>query len=342
MSEETNTSGRRITIYDLATLSGASPTAVSSVLNGTWEKRRISAALAERITKIADENGYERNMQASALRRDKSHLIGMIVPKYDNRYFGSIVERFEIMARERGLFPIITCTQRDSELEFQAARAMISHQVSCLIATGATNPDRISKICKAAGVRSLNLDLPGKLAPSVISDNRGGARALTQRILASSAKDRSPSQPLLYVGGRPDHNTLERMQGFRDAHEEAGIAVDESLFLTTGYAPEKAQQALDDLVTKTGKLPPAMFVSSTIPLEGVLRWIKATGHFGETQPHIGCFDWDPLVSALTENIIMIRQDVPSMLNALFALIDAEPGKPRVIEIPTLFASANTQ
>src|SRR5690606_23019792 len=104
------TTGRRTTIYDLAALAGASPTAVSAVLNGTWKKRRISAALAERITRIADEQGYAVNMQASALRREKSHLIGMIVPKYDNRYFGSIVERFEAMARDRGLFPIITCT----------------------------------------------------------------------------------------------------------------------------------------------------------------------------------------------------------------------------------------
>ena len=44
------------------------------------------------------------------LRSKKSHVIGMIIPKYDNRYFGSIAERFEEMARERGLLPIITCT----------------------------------------------------------------------------------------------------------------------------------------------------------------------------------------------------------------------------------------
>ena len=79
-----------------------------------------------------------------------------------------------------------------------------------------------------------------------------------------------------------------------------------------------------------------MFVSSTIPLEGVIRWFKASGHFGDRLPHIGCFDWDPLVSALTENIVMLRQDVPSMLDELFKLIDAETGEPRVIEVPTLF------
>ncbi len=56
----------------------------------------------------------------------KSHVIGMIIPKYDNRYFGSIAERFEEMARERGLLPIITCTRRRPELEIEAVKAMLS------------------------------------------------------------------------------------------------------------------------------------------------------------------------------------------------------------------------
>lgn len=331
--------GKRLTIYDLAKLGGVSPTAVSSVLNGTWKKRRISATLAERIKHLADENGYALNMQASGLRRDDSRLIGMIVPKYDNRYFGSIVEKFESMARDRGLFPIITCTQRNPELEVQAARAMISHQVDCLIATGATDPDRITKICSKAGVRSLNLDLPGKLASSVISDNFQGSLELTKRILSASAEIRPPKEPLLYVGGRSDHNTLERIKGFTKAHEEAGIRVDTDLILATGYAPEKAQFALEELAEKRGKLPSAMFVNSTIPLEGVMRWIKTSGHYGENIPYIGCFDWDPLVSVFNENILMVRQDVPTMLQTLFQLIDKGTETPQLIKIPTIFDSS---
>ncbi len=97
------TPAKRTTIYDLAELAGTSASAVSAVLNGNWKKRRISAKLAERITKLAEEQGYAVNMQASVLRRERSKIIGMIVPKYDNRYFGSIVEQFEVRARERGL-----------------------------------------------------------------------------------------------------------------------------------------------------------------------------------------------------------------------------------------------
>lgn len=335
MSANRENLGRRTTIYDLAQLAGASPTAVSAVLNGSWKKRRISVALAEKITRLAEEQGYAVNMQASNLRRERSQLIGMLLPKYDNRYFGSIAETFEVMARARGLFPIITCTQRDPDLEIQAARAMISHQVDCLVATGATDPDRITEICAAAGVRSLNLDLPGTLAPSVISDNRAGAKALTQRVFSAVS---GPKTPLLFVGGRrSDHNTAERLEGFREAHLEAGLQLDEDLVLATGYAPERAEEALIALAARRPELPAAMFVNSTISLEGVVHWLKASGHFGKRAPHIGCFDWDPLAAVLTENILMQRQDVPAMLTALFNLIDHEPAALKKIEVPTLAA-----
>lgn len=99
-----------------------------------------------------------------------------------------------------GLLPIITCTRRQPELEVEAARAMLSWQVDWVIATGATHPDKIAQMCHQAGVPTLNLDLPGTLAPSIISDNYAGAKALTESILASSQKRYGVLAPLTFVG----------------------------------------------------------------------------------------------------------------------------------------------
>lgn len=327
---------KRTTIYDLAELAGTSASAVSAVLNGNWKKRRISAKLAEKITKLAEEQGYALNMQASVLRRDRSRIIGMIVPKYDNRYFGSIVEQFEALARERGLFPIVTCTRRDPALELEAARAMLSYQVDCVIATGATDPDRVMDLCSAAGVRTINLDLPGSRAPSVISDNYGGALELTRRVFANCRKEYGEKTPLLFVGGRgSDHNTMERVRGFRDAHAEAGVAVDETLVLTCGYAPDKAENAMTQLAERASNLPRGMFVNSTISLEGVMHWIRRSGHYADRVPQLGCFDWDPFVAMLGDHIEMVRQDVPKMLEAVFGIIDSGATDLSVVQIPPI-------
>lgn len=330
------TQTKRTTIYDLAELAGTSASAVSAVLNGNWKKRRISAKLAEKITKLAEEQGYALNMQASVLRRERSKIIGMIVPKYDNRYFASIVEQFEMLARARGLFPIITCTQRDPALEVEAARAMLSYQVDCLIATGATDPDHIVDLCAAAGVRTINLDLPGTRAPSVISDNYGGALELTRRVLTNCEREFGEKSPLLFVGGRgSDHNTMERVRGFRDAHAEAGVTVDETLVMTCGYAPEKAENAMKQLAERKEPLPRGMFVNSTISLEGVMRWIRRSGRYADRVPQLGCFDWDPFVAMLGDHIEMVRQDVPKMLEAVFGIIDSGATDRTVVQIPPI-------
>lgn len=252
---------KKITIYDLAELSGVSASAVSAILNGNWKKRRISAKLAEKVTRIAEEQGYAINRQASMLRSKKSHVIGMIVPKYDNRYFGSVAESFEEMARERGLLPIITCTRRRPELEIEAVKAMLSWQVDWVVATGATNPDKITELCQQAGVPTVNLDLPGTLAPSVISDNYAGARALTDKILDNSARRHGRLAPLTFVGGRSsDHNTLERLRGFRDAHQARGLSVPDENVLAPGYSKGKVEACMQ-----------ARFSTPEEHLQGALR-----------------------------------------------------------------------
>ncbi len=331
---------KKTTIYDIAALAGTSPSAVSAILNGGWRKRRISAGLAEKVTRIAEEQGYARNMQASLLRRKRSRIVGMIAPKYDNRYFSSIAEGFEAMARARGLFPVVTCTRRDPALEVEAARELVSYQVEWLVATGATDPDRIADLCAAAGVKCLNLDLPGSRAPSVISDNYAGAHTLTRRIVANARRRRGAAAPLMFIGGRgTDFNTRERVRGFRAALAEEGIETDDRFVLTCGYAAEKAEAALQGFSESGLALPPGMFVNSTISLEGVMRWMKRAGLTGARAPALGCFDWDPFVALLGDGVEMMRQDVPAMLDAVFDIIDKGGSARALIEIPPLLAGA---
>jgi DNA-binding LacI/PurR family transcriptional regulator len=308
-------SSKRPTIYDLAELVGTSPTAVSSVLNGSWKKRRISQKLADRVLQAAQEHGYTVNIQASVLRRDRSNIVGMILPKYDNRFFGAMAEQFETRAREAGLFPVITCTQRDPALELQAAREMLSYQVDYLICTGATDPDQITDLCRAAGVKTLNLDLPGTKAPSILSDNFTAARDLTRVILDACARDFGGSAPLMFIGGRSDdHNTRERRRGFLEAHKERGITVPDHLMITNGYAPEKARETL----LKMADVPNGIFVNSTITLEGVVFWLRSLAPERAAQIRYGSFDWDPFGALLPQNVGMVRQDVSALLDLTFS------------------------
>lgn len=340
VADESDEVSKRPTIYDIAILAGTSPSAVSSVLNGTWKKRRISVKLADRVSRVAEEQGYTTNIQASVLRRARSNIIGMIIPKYDNRYFGAIAEHFEARARGRGLFPVVTCTQRDPALEVEAAKELISYQVETLIATGATDPERITQICQAANVRSINLDLPGSGAPSVISDNYTGAMDLTDVLLDKCEENLGWQGPLTFVGGRlSDHNTAERLRGFIDAQKRRGIDPDQAKVLALGYSAENSENALMSCETKG---PTGLFINSTISLEGAMRWYRKQGPEQAGLIRFGCFDWDPFGEFLPGNVGMVQQDVETMLDRIFELIESDAKLGNPVLVPCIFRPVGSE
>ncbi|MGO3003582.1 MAG: substrate-binding domain-containing protein [Halomonas sp.] len=323
-------SPKRLTIYDLARLADTSPSTVSAVLNGSWQRRRISQKLADKILSLAESEGYSANMQARALRRERSGIIGMILPLYDNRYFSSIAQHFEAQARQRGLFAIVACTNRDPAQEREAARMMLAYRVECLVSTGATDPDTISVMCDESGVARINLDLPGSKAPSVISDNREGARQLTNAILDRLAGQAARDDAILFIGGRSeDHNTRERIAGFSQARAERGLSTSEADILPCDYAADKAQVALEAYMRPRSTLPSAMFVNSTISLEGVVRWLQRGGYQLDDMI-VGCFDWDPLAAAFHPHLIMARQSVGEMIDRVFEVIDTPSPDARLL------------
>ena len=186
----------------------------------------------------------------------------------------------------------------------------------------------------------VNLDLPGSLAPSVISDNYGGAKALTHKILANSAGRRGTLAPLTFIGGRSgDHNTSERLRGFHDAHRELGLSVPQENILAPGYSKGKVEACLQARFGAAKTSLPGIFVNSTISLEGVVRWLSQAGLTGSEQPPMGCFYLVPFFYLRGHDIDMVQQDVPAMLEAVFQIIDSGDASQQRIEIPPLLMSS---
>lgn len=316
--------GRKVTIYDIAELAGTSASTVSAVLNGDWRARRIKEASAVAIRKVAEEAGYVHNMQARALRQQSSGLIGMILPLHETRFFSSISQNFEREARARNLWPIVVSTLRDPEMEVSTARTLISYRVECLLVTGATDPDAVGAVCDAANVRHVNLDLPGRNAPSVISDNYRGAFDLTNVILDGMREvPGGPTSDIYFIGGlASDDATRRRMDGFADALRARGTEPAAGQINACGYAPELAEAASRELYHRLGRLPAGLFVNSTIAFEGVVRFFRTLPRDMLQTITVGCSDWDPFATLVGFPLTMLRQDAEAMVEEAFAIIDS--------------------
>ncbi len=324
---------KKATIYDLSVLSGSSPSTVSAVLNGTWQKRRIARDTAQTIFGLAEQHQYTANLQARGLRHSRSGLFGLMVPVHDNRYFSSMAQTFEAHVRSRGQCPVVVSASRDPEEERRTAETLISYSIDGLFIVGATDPDGVHQVCRAAGLRHVNIDLPGTKAHSVISDNYEGARILTEAIIDRFGPD-DPLRPdqLYLFGGRNDHASRERIAAFH-ATKKARLGDDpDDGVQSTGYSPEMTLAAFERFHARNGRLPRALFVNSSINMEGLLRFMAGRPPEMFEGLVVGCYDYDPFGSFLPFPVIMIRQNSEAMIAKAFELIDTAASPPQTFLI----------
>ncbi|MEO5805512.1 substrate-binding domain-containing protein [Devosia sp.] len=310
------------TIYDIAKASNAAPSTVSLVLNGRWANHRIKPDTAERILQVAEKVGYAVNLKARGLRLSRSGLAGMILPQYRNWFFAGLAEKFEAEARALGLCPIVVSTQRNPVNEAKVTEALLAQQIEFLFIAGVRDPAPLNAMCRAANVCCINIDLPGPDAPSVVSDNRAGARQLTEIIIDKLRAEKRPLDDWFFFGGVDnDANTSDRVAGFTEALEAAGIAVTADMFDCNGYTPEAGALALSERHAKFGQLPAGLFANGITALEGLLKFTANLPANTLDSTIVGGFDWDPFAAHLRFDLTMVRQDVDAMISAGFTLLD---------------------
>lgn len=334
------------TIYDIAAKAGASPSTVSAALNGTWKKRRIAPATAEKIIEIAREGGYSTNLQARALRTSRSGLVALLVPEY-NRFFSSIAQTFSDEVRARSQCPIIISTGRDTNKESDTVADLMSWSIDAVFFVGAVAPETLSAQCKAADIAHVFVDQPCDLAPSVVTDSRTGARILTREILSSMTKrsvsvGKSPRDNIFFLGGdRSLPSTRNRVEGFSEAvYAHVGQLNPEQIIADT-YDLLQATETLATLYNELGGLPQGLFINSDTVFEGALRFLATLSEEELADCSIGCFDYEPLGQLLRFPVHMMRQRHKMLIQRAFALLESNSGpviemvQPELYLAPTL-------
>ncbi len=79
---------KKTTIYDIAKKLDITAATVSRALNNN---SKISEATKDLVLKTAAQMKYEPNKLALALKSGKSYNVGVIVPRVDSNFFGSII-----------------------------------------------------------------------------------------------------------------------------------------------------------------------------------------------------------------------------------------------------------
>lgn len=121
----------KLTIKDIAKLSGTSKTTVSFYLNGKMDK--MSSSTRERIRAVIEKTNYEPNVIARSLNAKSIQLIGVIIGDITNSFANQIVKGIDNIAKEKNYQLIIGNSNYDFQMERKYIERMIAMGVDGFI-----------------------------------------------------------------------------------------------------------------------------------------------------------------------------------------------------------------
>ncbi len=108
-------SRKRVTISDVAREAGVSPGTVSRVLNQRDGDIKISPATQQRVQTAIQHLGYQRNPFASALRTERTGIIGAITRDISAVFLSQVARELQQVAHSQGIELLIDHAEQDLE-----------------------------------------------------------------------------------------------------------------------------------------------------------------------------------------------------------------------------------
>lgn len=263
----------RPTIHDVARRANVSPATVSKVLRGIGSARPENI---ERIREAVRELGFRVDPLAANLRKAQRAIVGLVVPDFQNPFFGALVSEFEQLAMASGYRLVAVSSAEDRDREEAQIEALLDWRVAGLILLPSSDEPAGRTAIDEQGVATVLLDRAPASAPydSVGADNFTASAAVVRHLIKLGHRRILLASANL---SRPDMQ--DRLRGSMAAAEEAGIA-DRMEVLTCGIDVPSALQAVARRLDRNN-LPTAIF---TLFSPATLATLRELGRRGLSIP----------------------------------------------------------
>jgi LacI family transcriptional regulator len=289
-------------LIDVARRAKVNISTVSRVLNGTG---KIGEETRARVHKVMREVGYKPNRVARRLRTTggTSHLLGLIIPNIQNIFFADLARGVEDVAY-RNNFAVLLCNYDEDEArERFYLDVMQSESVDGIILPPIHEHDAaVMKVVKSGlPIVCVDRSLAGGNLDKVEVDNRRGAFEAVAHLIARGHRR------IGLIGGPADSSTgRERLNGYKDAHQAAGIPLRSELMRFGDYKQDSGQLRAHELLALADP-PTALFVCNGLMNAGALEAIASRGLKVPRQIALVGFDELPLASVFNPPLTVVRQ-----------------------------------
>ncbi len=295
----------RITIKDIAKMSGLSITSVSLILNG--KDVRVSQEKRDNVLSIAKQYGYIPNSYAVGLVTRRTNTVGLIIPDISNMFFSQVAKYMEKNFKEHG-YRLILCNTDDSAEEERNYMKMMLSQVDALVICRANenvdSPD-ISGF-KKNGIPVVAFDRydENMHCPVVATDNKTAVKEAIKHLVSLGHR-----RIACITGPVNSFSYASRFDGYKEALSEEGIEFDDRLVRNGDY---RFESGFDCTMSLLKENPTVIFAFNDMMAYGGFKAIEQSGLRVPEDVSVLGFDDLMFSSMLSVPLSSVRQDVEGM------------------------------
>lgn len=335
MTQDDKTIDHRVTLEEVARMAGVSRATSSRVVNASLKVNPDARrAVEEAIARL----GYVPNRAARSLMTRRSDSIGVIIPTPNARLFGDPFFLLFLNGIGTALalrdFHLLLLIAQSGEEEKRLEQYVAAGHIDGVVLTALHGEDPLPERLAARGVPVVvNGRGPrGARASYVDADSRGGAAAATAHLLAQGRRKVATISGSLDIPA-----SLDRLLGFRDALEAAGLPIDPTLEEVGDFSQEGAARAMNLLLERQPDLD-GVFVASDSMAAMALRVLQSAGRRVPDDVAVVGFDDQPIAETTLPPLSSVRHPIEAMSHEMVRLllhsIEARDHLPRQVMFPT--------
>src|SRR6478609_11702241 len=256
---------QRVTIRQLARLSGVSIGTVSRALNGYSD---VNPDTRERIVRLAQELDYTPAAAARSLVTQRSHLIGLFLetgeghPDLQHPFFHEVLGALKGRIGAAGYDLLLFASERPGNgYGPHSYLKRASHHAVEAVAMMGVDPsdDEVRRLVRSdLPCVGVDVDLEGPATRTVMSDNVAGARTAVEHLHALGHRRIATITGMLE--SRPG---MDRLRGYRAAVQALGLAYRDEYVAYGDFYAESGREATERLLALPDR-PTAIFAAADL------------------------------------------------------------------------------
>lgn len=296
--------------------------------------------MRDRVRAAADKIGYVLDHNARNLRSRTSTSIGVLISDLRNPFYADLAAGIEEELRAAEYQMVLVNDNGDPEEEMRAAETLLAMRVPGVIVTPVTAA--CPRILQDNGVHVVCADreLGRSGSDVVLSDNKAGARELTEHLIGLGH-----TRIGLLIDETKWSTGAGRLAGFRAAHADHGLEVDENLIAFTSFDADAAQQTTRRLLNEQHVT--AIISANNVLAQGALAEIKDRRLKIPRQLSLAAYDDVPWMSLVQPALTTVDQHTVDLGRAgarlLLSRIRGElPARRRIVRVaPRMIVRGST-